>query len=160
MPAIPVTLERGRTDWAPAFKFWVELQGIVVARFTECSGLNIERDASTTVEEGGVNNYVHVLPGRVKYSNVTLKYGVTDSNELWEWFQKGIYDGKVERKNFSILLRNSAGDVVRRWDVIDAFPVKWQGPQLNTSSNEVAIETLEVAHHGLQLNTGGGGRGR
>lgn len=151
MPAIPTTLRKNQIDWAPAFKFWIELEGIVVAQFTECSGLNVERKVES-YQEGGVNDYVHQLPGRTEYTNITLKYGVTSSTDLWDWYAKGLYDGKVERKNFSILLRNSMGEVVRRWDVVGAYPVKWQGPQLNTSSGDIAIETIELVHHGLRLN--------
>jgi phage tail-like protein len=57
----------------------------------------------------------------------------------------------VTRKSISILLRNVEGDVVRRWNVINAYPTKWDGPQLNTETNQVAIETLELTHHGLSL---------
>lgn len=133
-----------------AFKFWIELKSIVVAEFKECRGLRMEREFQK-VEEGGVNDRVHILPGRSKYFNIALKHGITHSRELWDWYREGLYDGKVKRVNFSILLRNVEGDVVRRWDVLDAFPVKWEGPSLNTESNQVAIESLEIAHHGLQL---------
>lgn len=138
---------------ALTFKFWVEIENIVVAEFKECSGLRAEREVEQH-KEGGVNDYVHILPGRIKYSNISLKYGVTDadnSTKLWQWFQKGLYDGKVERINLSILLRNVAGEVVRRWNLVNAFPVKWEGPQLNTESNQAAIETIEFAHEGLSF---------
>ena len=135
---------------ALAFKFWIEIESIVVAEFKECSGLSLERDVQR-VEEGGVNDRVHILPGRTKQSNIVLKYGVTDSTKLWDWYQDGLYDGKVKKINFSILLRNVEGDVLRRWNVKEGFPVKWEGPQLNTETNQVAIETLEIAHHGLEL---------
>lgn len=137
-------------DPAPTFKFWVELENIVVAEFKECGGLRIEREVQK-IEEGGINDHVHILPGRSKYSNITLKRGITDSSELWDWYQAGLYDGKVKRVNFSILLRNVEGEVVKRWNVLDAFPTKWEGSSLNTESNTIAIETLEIAHHGLQL---------
>ena len=135
---------------ALAFKFWIEIESIVVAEFKECCGLSLERDVQR-VEEGGVNDRVHILPGRTKQSNIVLKYGVTDSTKLWDWYQDGLYDGKVKKINFSILLRNVEGDVLRRWNIKEGFPVKWEGPQLNTETNQVAIETLEIAHHGLEL---------
>ncbi len=150
MPQSFVTKPPGEPGPAPAFKFWVEIESIVVAEFKECSGLRIERDVKR-VEEGGVNDRVHILPGRSKYSDITLKYGITQSTKLWDWYQKGLYDGKVERINFSILLRNVEGDVVRRWSITDAFPVKWEGPQLNTETNQVTIESLQIAHHGLKV---------
>lgn len=138
-------------DPLPVFKFWVEMKSIVVAEFKECSGLRLERSIDT-VEEGGVNDRVHQLPGRNKYSNIVLKYGVMQTDELWKWYQEGLLDGKVKRINFTILLRNVKGEVVKRWSVEDAFPVKWEGPSLNVEGNQVAVETLEIAHHGLKLS--------
>jgi len=153
-----VTKKQGDGEPVPTFKFWVEIKNIVVAEFKECAGLSMEREVER-VEEGGVNDYVHVLPGRVKYSNITLKYGIIeggpsdgDVKKLWNWFVGGLYDGKVTRVDFSILLRDVKGDVVRRWSVSRGFPVKWEGPQLNTEGNQVAIETLEIAHEGLKLS--------
>jgi phage tail-like protein len=137
---------------APTFKFWVEMESIVVAEFKECSGLSMQRDYQQ-LEEGGVNDRWHWLPGRNKYSNITLKYGIVHSTALWDWYQEGIYDGKVNKVDFSILLRNVEGDVLRRWNVAKGFPVKWEGPSLNVATNEVAIETLEIAHQGLTLGT-------
>jgi phage tail-like protein len=133
------------------FKFWVEVDDTVVAEFKECSGIRMERETEP-VKEGGQNEYVHLLPGRSKYFPIVLKYGVTDSTALWDWYREGLYDGKVTRKSISILLRNVEGDIVRRWNVINAYPTKWDGPQLNTESNQVAIETLELTHHGLSLD--------
>jgi len=148
---LPFALKRaGDLDPIPAFKFWVEIKSIVVAEFQECSGLRLERTVET-IEEGGVNDRVHLLPGRNKSANISLKRGLTDSDELWRWYQEGLYDGDVKKINFSILLRDVSGEVVKRWNVKDAFPVKWEGPQLTAESNQVAIETLEIAHHGLTL---------
>jgi phage tail-like protein len=137
-------------DPIPVFKFWIEINGIVEAEFKECSGLRLERRVEE-VEEGGVNDHVHILPGRNKYANIVLKYGVTLSNEVWNWYQEGLYDGKVTRKDFSILLRGIDGQVAKTWNVSKGFPVKWEGPALNVEGSQVAVETLEIAHHGLQL---------
>jgi phage tail-like protein len=137
-------------DPIPAFKFWVEMKSIVVAEFKECTGLSMERDFEK-IEEGGVNDHWTWLPGRNRYSNIVLKYGVMYSRELWDWYQKGLLDLKVERADFSILLRDLKGDVVKRWNVTAGFPVKWEGPALNVESSQASIETLEIAHHGLAL---------
>ena len=145
-----VTKNADSPDPALTFKFWVEIQGIVEAEFKECSGLRLERTVET-LEEGGVNDRVNILPGRNKYSNIVLKYGVLRSDALWKWYQVGLYDAKVKRVNFSILLRDVQGTVVRRWNVNDGFPVKWEGPTLNVESSQVAVETLEIAHHGLTM---------
>jgi phage tail-like protein len=143
-------------DPVPAFKFWVEIDSIVVAEFRECSGLNLEREVQEILE-GGLNERVHYLPGRAKGTNIVLKYGLLYSRELWDWYQTGLYDGKVTRVNFSILLRDVQGEVVQRWDFLKGFPVKWEGPALNVESSQAAVETLEIAH--LVGGGGGGGAG-
>ena len=145
-----VTKGASSADPFPLFKFWVEIQSIIVAEFQECSGLRLERSLEM-IEEGGVNDHVHILPGRNKYSNIILKKGMTSSDNLWQWYQIGLYDAKVKRVNFSILLRDLSGSVAKRWNVISGFPVKWEGPQFSSDSNQIAIETLEIAHHGLSL---------
>ena len=146
-----VTRDPYEEELGLVYKFWVEIDDVVVAEFKECSGLSMTR-ATEEVKEGGVNDRVHKLPGRSTYGPLTFKYGVTSSTDLWDWYTAGLYTGMVERKNFSILLRNVKGEVVRRWDVIDAYLTKWQGPQLNTETNQIAIETVEVTHHGLRLS--------
>lgn len=137
-----------RKDVTISFKFNVEINGIIEASFTECSGLGMEREVYT-YEEGGVNDYVHKLPGRTKYTNVVLKRGQTDSFELWNWYQKGIRDGNIERRHVSIILYQRDGSVARRWNLRGAYPVKWTAPAFKTDSNQAAIETLELAHHGI-----------
>lgn len=132
-------------DPAPAFKFYVELEGITVGEFTECAGLSIEREVETYAE-GGVNNFVHVLPGKTGgKGKITLKRGVSTSEALWDWYQEGLHEAQPKLTNMSVLLSNTKGDVVRRWDFVNAIPVKWVGPQLNTSSTDYAVETLEIA---------------
>jgi phage tail-like protein len=141
-----------RQDPAPGFKIKVELGGIIEAHFTECSGLSAERTVMQ-YEEGGVNDRVHILPGRIKYSNIVLKHGITASKALWEWYKKGLRDGKFTQvDNISILLYDSTGEQVKRWNIRDAYPVKWTGPDFNTANSQIAVETLEIAHHGFDLD--------
>lgn len=138
-------------DPAPSYKFVIELGGIIEAHFTECSGLSAERTV-VQYEEGGVNDYVHVLPGRIKYSNIVLKHGITVSSALWKWYEKGRRDGRVaQSRNISILLFNKIGVPIKRWNIRDAYPVKWTGPDFNAANSQVAVETLEIAHHGFDL---------
>ena len=131
------------------FRFGVELGDQAVAWFTECSGLSVERTV-VPYEEGGVNTHVHQLPSRVKYTNVTLKRGIAD-DVLWAWFQEGLYDGKVRRENVSILLYNADRSKARRWNLVRAYPTKWTGPDLRSSDNSVAIETLQIVHEGMTM---------
>jgi phage tail-like protein len=139
-----------RVDPFISCKFHVQIDNIEQASFTECSGLQVETEVYE-YQEGGFNEYVHKLPGRSKVSNVTLKRGVTDSNELWEWYQN-IVRGDIKRKNVSVVLYDQAGSEVMRWTFVGAYPVKWVGPTFKSDDNTVAIETLELAHQGIELD--------
>ncbi len=133
------------------FRYAIEISGIIEAYFLECSGLDITRETHP-YSEGGVNNYEHQLPKAAKVGKITLKRGITTSPELWNWFQEGLYDGKVKMVNPSITLYNSAHEVLQRWDLIRAYPVRWSGPSLKSDSTQVAVETLELVCHGIQLS--------
>jgi len=129
-------------------RFLVEIGSEVVANFQECSGLTVEVEIQEYVE-GGNNEFIHKLPGRMKFTNITLKRGVTDNKQFSSWRPK-VEGGKitVERKNISIILFSHSGETVKTWEVTDAYPVKWTGPDMRASSMDVAIETLELAHQG------------
>jgi phage tail-like protein len=137
------------------FKFHVEIGSIIWASFSECSGLQMETEVFE-YQEGGVNDFTHKFPGRMKQSNVTLKRGFTLSNELYLWF-KQMQDAlmsaeKVDLKNVSITLLNSAQPfLVSRWTLNEAFPVKWVGPNFKADEAAIAVESLEFAHHGIRL---------
>ncbi len=139
----------GSVNPVAGFRFGVEIADRTVAWFTDCSGLTIERTVYS-YEEGGVNSYVHQLPDRIKYTNVVLKRGIGDET-LWQWFQKGLYDAKIERKNISILLYSTDRQSVKRWNLVRAFPVKWSGPEFKADSNQIAIETLDIVHEGMAV---------
>ena len=136
-----------RTDPYLAFRFKVEIEGVIAASFSECSGLQVETEIEE-YREGGVNVFVHKLPKRTKYQTITLKRGLMDSEELWYWHQ-GVVAGIVIRLNGSILLLDHKGREQWRWNFIEAYPIKWVGPALRADQGSVAIETLELAHHGL-----------
>jgi phage tail-like protein len=129
-------------------RFLVEIGKDPVAYFQDCSGLTFEIEVQE-YSEGGNNEFIHKLPGRAKYSNITLKRGVTVDTTFADWRPK-IKDGKitVEKKNLSIILFDHTGTTIKRWNVTEAYPVKWTGPDMKASSMEVAIETLELAHEG------------
>lgn len=138
-----------RTDPYLGARFFVEIEGVDQGGFTECTGLQAEVEL-TDYQEGGNNGYVHKLAGRTKFTNVVLKRGVTDSSELWDWFQD-VSRGQIERKDVSVVLYNSELEEVRRWNLREAFPSKWVGPAFNATTPAVAIETLELAHHGFEV---------
>jgi phage tail-like protein len=136
-----------RKDPFKQFNFLVEIDGITQAGFQEASGLDSTQDP-IEYREGNDALTVHKLPGLNKYSNITLKWGVTDSVELFEWRKKAV-EGKVERKNGSIVLRDDAGEEKVRWNFAEAWPTAWKGPGLNATGNAVAVEELTLAHEGL-----------
>ncbi len=136
-----------RKDPFRAYNFLVEIDGITRAGFRECSGLDTSQDP-IDYREGGEPIHVRKLPGLVKYSNISLKRGITDDAELWNW-RKTVMDGKVERKNGSIILLDDTGAEKLRWNFVEGWPSKWTGPTFNATGNEVAIEALEIAHEGV-----------
>ncbi|MGH2533463.1 MAG: phage tail protein [Thermomicrobiales bacterium] len=129
-------------------RFLVEIGNEVVANFQDCSGIAVEFEVQEVIE-GGNNEFILKLPGRRKFTNITLKRGVTTNPQFMNWRPK-VEGGKitVEKKNLSIILFSHTGDPVKRWNVVQAFPMKWTGPDLKASSMEVAIESLELAHEG------------
>ena len=129
------------------FMFHVEIQGLIVAGFSEASGLQVETETED-YREGGVNDYVHKLPKISKQSNISLKRGITDSDVLWQW-HRDVVNGIIERKNGRIILFDVQGNEKWRWEFIEAFPVKWSGPEFKADGGTVALETLELAHHGI-----------
>lgn len=138
-----------RTDPYRAFNFIVEIDGIARAGFQDCSGLDTSQDPIEYREGSEGHLTVRKLTGLVKYSNITLKGGMTDDAQLWDW-RKNIMSGKDDRKNGSIILLDSMGQEKLRWNFREGWPTKWTGPTFNAKGNEVAIETLEIAHEGLE----------
>ena len=136
-----------RDDPYKAFNFLVEIDGIARAAFSEVAGLESE----TVVIEyrvGGETNTVRKLPGLTRYANIVLRRGITKDAELWNWRQT-VVQGNVDRRNGSIILLDDDGTEVVRWNFFNGWIAKWEGPALNAKGNEVAIETVEIAHEGL-----------
>jgi phage tail-like protein len=124
------------------YRFGVEIQGLVVGWFTECSGLSYER-AVLPHEEGGVNDHIHQLPGRVQRTHLSLKRGLADS-KLMTWFLEGQQDGAITQRDVSILLLSADGTEAGRWDLHDVYPLKWQGEGPVAGSDQVAVEAIEI----------------
>ena len=138
-----------RTDPYKVFNFVVEIDGINAAGFTECSGLSTTTDV-IEYREGNERSGARKLPGLTKFTNIVLKRGMTRSRDLWNW-RKTVIDGAVERKSGAIVLLADDRTPVGRFRFRDGWPTKWEGPALNAKSSEVAIETLEIAHEGLEV---------
>jgi phage tail-like protein len=138
-----------------SFRFVVEIDGIIVGGFSEVLGLQVEIDTEE-YQEGGVNDHVHHLLKAAKYPRLVLKRGITNSDVLWKW-QKQIVDGaitKETRKTINIVLLDTEKNERWGWRCIDAYPVKWAGPDLNATGNNIAIESLELVHAGIRSEKG------
>lgn len=138
-----------RVDPYRSFNFYIELDGITQAGFQECSGLSATV-TPTEYREGNEAPTVRKLPTMTTYSNITLKWGLTDSTELFDWFAE-ISKGVITRKNGSIVLIDIDGTTEKaRWNFYQAWPTQWDAASLNATANEVAIETLQIAHERLE----------
>jgi phage tail-like protein len=142
------------------FRFVIELGSIQVAGFAECTGLQMETKVFE-YNEGGRNETTLKFPETTNHGNITLKRGLTQSNELINWqfdvaqgiFSKNSRPQNPQSKNpdSAIILQDEKGNYVKRWNLIRAFPVKWIGPDFKGNSSELAIETIELAHEGIQI---------
>lgn len=131
-----------------SYNFKLLVPGLAEAHFTECSspGARIE---PLKYREGGGGQVVHRIPGRVEYDDITLRYGLTQSRQLWDWFGSALR-GSVQRQNVSIVLLDSDDATERvRWDLINAWPSAWRGAPLDASSHEIAIETLTLVFESI-----------
>src|SRR3989304_7790520 len=131
------------------YMFKVSIGGQEVAIFTECTGPSLEMEVYE-YQEGGLNSFVHRLPGRWKVGNITLKHGITKSDYLWKWCQKAVF-GALEPKNVSVTLchvKDGQAETMMAWNFRNAYPVKWSSPTFKADENAIAIGTLELAHEG------------
>ncbi|MBN2394149.1 MAG: phage tail protein [Anaerolineae bacterium] len=137
----------------PSFRFVVSIQGINQAVFTECSLPTIEWEVEN-VPEGGVNTYVHQLPGRRKPATITLKNGI-GKTDLLDWYLKGMKE-TFERKPLTITLYNIQREAVVAWDIQEALPTKWNGSELKSDANTIAIQTLVFSCGEITVSYGDG----
>ena len=138
-----------------AATFLFEVDGVEIGRFMEVGGLEVTVGVEE-LEEGGENNYVHKLPGRMTWPNITLKRGITQNDTLLSWLNKSSGEqfaasgNKLERSTAAITLLGPSAQRLRAWEFDGAFPVKWKGPNFAVSSNDMATEELEITHHGFR----------
>lgn len=139
-----------RNDPLKAYRYLVEIDGVTQAGFSE---VTIPDSAQDPIEyrEGTDLPTVRKIPGLIKYGNVVLKWGSTNSMELFNW-RKQVEDGNMEeaRKNMAIIVLNEMGEATARWEFREAWATKYDAPDLKASGNEIAIETLEIAHEGMK----------
>ena len=139
-------------------RFYVKIDGVAKAVFSEISGLQLETELFEYAE-GGNNEFIHRLPGLTKMGNVTLKRGVSSDNELLKWYSR-VISGIMDLRTVTIAVYGTqqSGAATRgettlqpaiTWELLKAFPCKWSGPQLAANGDTVAIETIELAHSGV-----------
>jgi phage tail-like protein len=135
-------------DPYPAYNFKIMIGGEAVAHFNECSGFVVTVDTAE-YREAGQNQLVHQIPTITTYHDITLRYGLTSSTQMWDWFM-ATARGAVQRKNVSIFLMDAAGSTpVLQWDLIAAFPKRWSGAVLRATAREVAVEEIVLAYESL-----------
>jgi len=134
----------------PKFHFQVEWGGTKIG-FSEVTGLDVSTDI-IEYREGSSPEYHKIkMPGMQKFSNITLKRGTfKGDNDFYKWYNT-IALNTIERRNLVISLLNENHEPVVVWKVKNAFPVKVQSTDLKADGNEVAIETMEIAHEGLTI---------
>lgn len=139
-----------RNDPYTAFNYQVQIEGMSgVVGFSEVSGLTTETDA-IEYRNGDEDITVRKLPGLKKFTNIALKRGYTDSKDLWQWRQK-VMQGKTERRGGTIILLNEQRKPALKWQFKEGWPSKWEGPSLNATNNDVAIESLEITCEDIEL---------
>lgn len=135
--------------FALSCKFKVELDGITEAHFREVEGLAAHIEV-LEYQEGGENRKMHKLLGQTRFSNIVLRRGVSDSLAFWKWIESTILGQKIERKNGAIVMLNRDGSPAIRWTFERAWPTRYEGPELDATSNGIAIEAIELAHDGIK----------
>lgn len=140
-----------------ASRFIFAADGMWLGSFNEVSGLGAEIEVET-IPEGGQNEFIHQRPSGIRWNNITLRRGVTDSEGMYKWFKESSGEkfagngDKFKPLHCVILTLEPDGGISREWAVTDAFPVRWTGPTLSADATDVAMEELEIAHHGLRTS--------
>lgn len=144
-----------RPDPYAGYSFLMTIDGVsddgstTAGSFSEISGIEVEM---TPIEyrNGSEPNTVRKMPGLVKYTNLTCKRGITGDLNFWNWMLAGV-NGRIIRANGAIVLRDEAQAEVMRWTFRRAWPSKFTGPGLNATNNEIAIDTMEICHEGIEI---------
>ena len=141
-----------REDPLVGCQFSLEIQGVITGYFTEVSGLGSEHEIveHKVIDESG-HDMVMKIPGRLKWSDITLKRGITSSMDAWDW-RKQVEDGDVKgaRKNGSVVMYDQSFSQIARWNFSNAWPSKISGPSLNAQNNEFGIEEMVIVHEGIE----------
>ena len=138
-------------DSLVGFKFSLDLQGTAQGYFKEVSGIGSEHEMiedKLTTDKG--IDFIKKIPGRLKWNDVTLKRGITDNMDIWDW-RKLAEDGDMDaaRKDCSIIMYDRLGGATARWDFVRAWPSKVSGPEAKSDSNDIGVEEMVLVHEGM-----------
>jgi phage tail-like protein len=138
----------------PGFHFKVEFLDIQAVAddilFQNVSGLEVSLETES-IKEGGENRFEHVIPTRSKYNDLILKRGVLKDSGVIKWCRQAIESFEFKPTTVLVQLLNEEHEPVTVWKVKDGWPCKVEGPTLNSTGNEVAVETIELCHEGLTI---------
>jgi phage tail-like protein len=138
--------ERVNYGLSPCFKVTLDDQ-TDLGSWTKCEGLTVEYEIQE-VKEGGNNEYIHRFPGRTKYQNLKLTRPIDkDTQKVADWLASVASDPK--RSTAEIAILDGGGGTVAKWRLQGIYPVRWTGPTLDTGTNAVALEVLELVHNGF-----------
>lgn len=139
-----------RVDPYRGFNFRVQIDNTDVAAFSEASGFTFDVDPVEYREGTDLPLHVRKLTGLRKFANIALKRGITENQDLWDWY-KEVLDGSVERRNGAVILLDEDRNEVLRWNFEGGWICKWEGPSMNATSNDVAIESIEICVERVEL---------
>ena len=132
--------------------FSLEITGKMVGAFREVTNLGSENAVVEDKSRGPDGKYIiKKIPGTLKWNDITLKQGLTDNMDMWKW-RKLVEEGKVDdaRANGSIVMYDTAGQAVARWNLVNCWPSKLSGPAGKADGNEVAVQEMTLAHEGYE----------
>jgi phage tail-like protein len=142
-----------REDPLVAFKFGLEIEGKLSGLFTNVGGIGSETEVITQkVQNAGTGeDMIQQIPGRLTWTPITMKRGVTSSMDIWEWRQQ-VVEGKIDeaRTNCSIIAYNQANEEIARWNLENAWPSKVVGPDMDSGSTTYMMEDVTIVHEGVE----------
>jgi phage tail-like protein len=154
MPANPILSTRGgalNEDPLLGFNFMLELDGAMAGYFTECSGVGSENEIveHKVVDKQG-HEVVRKIPGRLKWTDISLKRGITSDLQIWNWRQT-VIEGKMTdaRKSVTITMLDREYSPVAKWNFANAWPSKVTGPSFKSDDNSFGVEELSIVHEGM-----------
>ena len=147
MPATPEA-----DDYITSYLFKLSIDGVTETYFQEIDGITGQIEV-LEYQEGGENTMTHKLPGATRFQNLVLRRGVTTSKAFWDWFFKAV-NGEVARKNGSICMMDYEGKTKVTINFKEGFPCRWEGLKLDSRESKLSLESLEIAHKGIEISFG------